>query len=345
MIIAGLPFAYERGEFFVDFEEKMSASVTNEFDPAMSKHQDDPLLSLDNWNRRWSPLYSRTNIQELLPICKVPLEFSQDAYDYLVECCKAYTKKLVWTSVLSGIEKRSVPNPHHEGDNNSDLVVAFDDSRGNGYYPHVIKKDSIQRAIQSLKQEGHAAPTFGETILRSLHKFELDYEENGKLFKTKNIAASMVPTLIHNAMSLNLRTPEPLPTTPPAMNVPETSIAYELFKMHEETNKRSGGQDDNDEQQRPKRACAQPFVEDDALDRINNPLELLLCHWEAELMEAADTGRSQRYQTALLAYFALAGRAARPLAATAFPAKGSLGGECPVGLSASLAESFLYDNA
>ncbi|QLL31942.1 hypothetical protein HG536_0C01090 [Torulaspora globosa] len=294
---AELPIAYEMDEFYVSLEERMSARVRLETDtPAVDSEPDESgLISFENWNKRWMPIYSKTRAEELTPACYQPLPFSQDAMDFLTQRCIEYTRRLLTTAILTDMEKVSIPTALFRGQeeeaNADDRTIVF--SNPKKYFPHVVTKESIVNAVYLLRQEGFDAPTLPETILRTIKKFDLEHDEDGRLFRSKSLTASLVPSLLESFSVTGL----PL-SRQEAVGHPDEELDLPLIKKLYRLN---GGKPPH-----KKRRIEQPedhFLQDDELDRMDNPLELELCDWETQLLDAADMRESRLHQHRLIAYF------------------------------------------
>lgn len=294
-----LPIAYEMDEFFVDFEEQMSARVRIETDKVVTEEEgnDNTLISVKSWSKRWPPIYSNTGIQELLPICKEPLPFSQEALTFMTQCCRDYTRRLLTSIFLTDLERISVPtslfrDQAEEKQETMDHMVIVH-SKSAPSFPRIITKEQVFEAINLLKHEGLNTPTLGETVLRTLDKFQLRHQKKGKLFKNKHVTKSLVSTLVSNFPFANAAT---------YYNVQESQPDSELdLVVAQKLHKLNGGHPPR--KKRRVSADTSRFPEDDTLDRIDNPFELELCDWETQLMDKKDTRRSRLYQHELLAYF------------------------------------------
>lgn len=337
-----VPIAYEMDEFFISFEESMCGKVRTEMDTApIDVNQDEYLISLKNWNKRWLPIYSKTAIEELSPVCKEPLPVSKECLNFLTECCRVYTKKLLWYAVLSDIERASVSrdifsNKEKSASSDSDDLV-ITNNQSHSSFPHIVTKESIFKALGLLKQEGYKAPTLGETILQTLEKFQLKHQENGKLFKNQKVAMSLVPSFLQNATisSTFLNTPKRT-MKENSKDSPDFLIARKLYKLN-------GGNGHKRRRMSPEELLDR-FAEDDEMDRIDNPLELQLCDWETQFMDDTDTHKSLAYQHALLLYFSGEPQTdytiPHPTSTETNPIQ-----ECPIpSLSTSLINRFLYTN-
>lgn len=296
---ADLPIAYEMDEFYVELEERISGKVRLEYEkPAPDSHTGDEssLLALDNWNKRWLPIYSKTRVEELTPACFQPLPFSQDAINLLTRRCIDYTRRLVTTVILSEIEKICVPvamfqeQDHQSAAHHEDQTLVISHSKKG--FPHVITKESIVNAVYALRQEGFEAPTLAETVVRTIQKFELKHEENGKLFKNRFVTRSLMPSLLE---SLGSPTALPTSSSEPTEKRQDVALINKLYKLN-------GGKPPS-----KKRRIAElqdGFIQDDELHRMDNPLELQLCDWETQMMDAADQRQSRRHQHIMMAYLA-----------------------------------------
>lgn len=332
-----LPIAYEMDEFFVEFEERMSAGIRIETDKQLTEEEDDlQLICVKNWERRWLPIYSRSAIEELSPMCKEPLPFSHEALSFLTKCCEDYTKKVLTSALLNDLEKVSVPAAmfRQDGDEDvdppsDDLVITQDKSKD--IFPHVVNKESIANAVKLLKQEGLSTPTLGETVLRTLEKFQLKHQETGKLFKNKHVTMSLVPSLLSNFPISNITTHCDQADSNRDFQ-PDLTIARKLYKLN-------GGPPP-----RKKRRLVegQRFLEDDPLDRMDNPLEFDLCDWETQLIDDVDARRSRVYQHTLLAYYS---RETTPLDLAEPSTDPANAPSCPVPqLTSSMVSRYLHSN-
>lgn len=299
-----LPIAYEVDEFFVSFEETMSRTIRMELEPLPlpedAKDEQDCLISFDNWSKRWRPLYSKANIEEIAPVSKDPLQFSQKAKDFLVECCRDYTRRLVTCTILTDFEKNSIYKDAIFKKNVDDIPdgddIVVSRSPQTKICPHIVNKDHVSRAISLFKFEGHRVPTLGDTVLRTIDKFELRHDNEGKLFKNNKITMSLLPTLLHNATSpmTFFQDPRTKNSSEDDLDESDLSIAKKLYRL-------SGGK--LKKRRKLSETDLDQFVEDDKLNRLDNLLELQLCDWETDKMDSQDLRRSQAYQHTLLAYF------------------------------------------
>ncbi|QLG70893.1 hypothetical protein HG535_0A08390 [Zygotorulaspora mrakii] len=302
-----LPIAYEVDECFLSFDENMSHTIRSELEPhAASTEQDneddEQMISFQNWNKRWKSLYSKANVEEILPMSNNPLPLSEKAMAFLVECCKNYARKLVWATILIDFEKKSIfkdaifgAHPSTISDDD-DLVVSH--SQKTKISPHIVTEDHVSKAISYMKMDGKYAPTLADTVLQTLDKFELKYDNEGKLFKNNKVTMSLLPSLLQNATPPTVFFEDSKSTENTSnddQNQADLIVAKKLYKLNggKPTKRRKLSDDDND-----------TFIADDEFNRIDNPLELHLCDWEAELMDAQDQHASQIYQHTLLTYFA-----------------------------------------
>ncbi|QLQ82350.1 hypothetical protein HG537_0H01110 [Torulaspora globosa] len=291
---AELPIAYEMDEFYISLEERMSARVRLETDTPATDPDDggNGLISFENWNKRWRPIYSKTRIEELTPACYLPLPFSQDAIDFLTKRCIEYTRRVLTTAILTDMEKVSIPTALFRGQqeeaNTDDRTIVF--SNPKKYFPHVVTKESILNAVYLLRQEGFNAPTLPETILNTINKFELQHDEDGRLFRTKSLTTSLVPSLLEtfSINGLPVSRQEPI-TTDQELDLALVKKLYKLNGGKPPLKKRRIEDQDS-------------FLEDDELDRMDNPLELELCDWETKILDVADMRESRLHQHTLIAY-------------------------------------------
>lgn len=296
---AELPIAYEMDEFYVSLEERMSERVRIETDKPVTdpEAEETGLLSIQNWNKRWTPIYSRTRVEELTPTCFYALPFSQDAIDYLTKRCIEYTRRLVTSAIVADLDKVAIPKSMIQG---QDTEITADDqtlvfSNPKKFFPRVLTRESILNAVYLLRQEGFDSPTLADTILRSVKKFDLECRDDGRLFRTRSVTMSLVPTLVESAS----RSGMPISTGEPAMDTDtdrelDLALAKKLYRLN-------GGKPPH-----KKRRIEEPqdrFIQDDELDRMDNPLELELCDWETQLLDAADTRASRLQQHRLMAYY------------------------------------------
>lgn len=291
-----LPIAYEMDEFYISLEERMSTRVRLETDtPATDSDQDESgLISFENWNKRWRPIYSKTRAEELTPTCREPLPFSQDAMDFLTKRCIEYTRRVLTTAILTDMEKVSIPTALFRGQeeeaNPDDSTIIF--SNPKKYFPHVVTKESIVNAVYLLRQEGFHAPTLPETVLRTIEKFELEHDKDGNLFRSKSLTTSLVPSLLEtfSINGLPVSRQEPVPVPDKRLDL---ALARKLYKLN-------GGKPPH--KKRKTEPQEDSFLQDDELDRMDNPLELELCDWETQLLDAADMRESRLHQHRLMAY-------------------------------------------
>lgn len=328
------PIAYEMDEFYLEWEEFMSRQVRIEYERPMSgnleegegeeeddeeeeeeeeKEEDDEgeeqgevedeeedeeedeqgegkeeeLISIENWNKRWRAIYCKTGIEELRPLSSEPLPYSEESFELLTKCAKAYTKRLLWFTILQDLEKLSVSRrslfPDAPLAKNDDLVLHASDEQ----LPHVITHSSVLKALNTLKQEGYYTPTIPETILRTLEKFQVEPKPKGKLFRNHQITMSLLPSLLQQGSldSLPLHLPNSDPSSP---------VEHEPNMIHKKLYTIQHGK---------RRKMNDSFIEDDPFDSIENPLEIDLCDWEAQLLDAKDLKLSKLHQHMLLTYY------------------------------------------
>ncbi|SCU94014.1 LADA_0G06040g1_1 [Lachancea dasiensis] len=305
---AAFPIAYEMDEFFVELEEKLSAEADQilrhceeemaEASAASSKNDEDELIDIEKWRKRWSPMYSKTHISELRPASKVALEFSKGSLDEAVACVKSYLRRLLWFTVLPNLETKHIPKRDLTSDetltqatqceSDDEFVV---ECNSKSIFPHVVTKDDVLRGLASMRQEQLMAPTLAETVLWTLKKFKLKTEE-GRLFKTSQVAMGVVPRILaHAEASHNLELIVGSSGHGHVQNMPVDREADEFRHIHQKLYVLNG-----------KKRSRDAFMEDDELDTIDNPLEELLCDLETRQLEELDVHASRLYQHTLLMF-------------------------------------------
>lgn len=293
------PIAYEMDEFFVNLEEEMSRRVNNENEKLRETYEG--IINVENWYKRWPPIYSRHRIQEYQPACRIATPMSEVSLKYLEECVKRYTRKILWYTVLPSLEEKHLNVKALEDQNDlvktlkrklateytEDVEVSGKEQQdevvirtSNKELPHLVDKECVLRGLTVMKQEGHLVPTLAESVLSTLDKFELEHEE-GKLFKSKKIAMGIIPALMTQRSYDSLAEY----SRPEANNEAEEEPLHKrLYNMNN------------------KHASKSPFVCDDPYDRLDNPLEAELCEIENDTLERKDTRESKHYQHTILAY-------------------------------------------
>ena len=298
------PIAYEMDEFFVELEETMSARADeklrileeesfNALDPA----NNDCMIDFGNWEKRWNPIYSRLGVEEFQPASREALPISAHAMEALNQLVEKYLRRLLWFTVLPRLDQKFLAN----GDIQDGIVSIKSDihdeddefiicTKGDDKLPHVVKRDDVLNGLTLMRQENLAAPALAETVLDTLRKFELNYEE-GRLFRSTEIATGMVPRILAHARldrETELYAKGTLGT--PVVHTPNRSddafvhIHKKLFKLN------------------GKKTSSESFIEDDQFDSIDNPLEQELCELEADTLDQQDLYESRIYQHALLTY-------------------------------------------
>lgn len=291
------PIAYEMDEFYVELEEFMSRQVRIEYekpidsnsadDPSGNEEDDEHLLSIDNWNKRWQAIYCKSGIDELKPLSSEPLPYSKETFQFLTDCAKAYTRRLLWFTVLQEMDKLSIAKkmlfPREQSFKDDDLVLHASDEQ----LPHVVTQSSVLKAISTLKQEGFNTPTIPETVLHTLEKFKVEPVPEGKLFKNQQVTQSLLPSLFKQGAADSAAFYLSDFHDSPHIKPESDPIHKKLYTIH-------NGK---------KRRIDDTFVRDDPFDSIDNPLEIDICDWEAQLLETRDTRLSKLHQHMLLSYY------------------------------------------
>lgn len=336
------PFAYEMDNFYVEWEEFTSRQVRIEYERPMNnkrnyitdienrqdEDREEDLISVENWNKRWQAVYCKTGIEELKPLGSEPLPYSKEAFEFLNSCAEAYTRKLLWFTVLQDMEKLSVSKsslfPDAELVNDEDLVLHAGDEQ----LPHVVTHSSVLKALNTLKQEGFYTPTIPDTVLKTLEKFEIEPNSKGKLFRNNQVTMSLLPSLLKqgtlDSTPFDLTSSESLQNSDPEPNV----IHKKLYTIENGKRRRISGS----------------FVEDDPYDSIENPLEIDLCDWEAQLLEEKDLKLSKLHQHMLLTYYS---STKNPTTIQLEPESPDQAQEpCPVdGIPSTLLNLFMHSNS
>ncbi|CCH58206.1 hypothetical protein TBLA_0A04100 [Henningerozyma blattae CBS 6284] len=331
-----LPIAYEMSEDFIELEELIDKirrqndqlKTTNTLiQKSVSGSNNDvtSLISFDNWNKRWKPLYSRSTIEEIAPLSKTSLPFSISASEYLIECCKDYTRKIIVQSVLQQINsmtfKQELNGIDQDSEKSDDFEAYTTNPEKDHAQPFNITKEDIYDAINTFKLNGEIFPTIGESVLNTISKFQIKYKKGGKLFRTKEILNTLIPPFMYETM-ISEPTPENILAKPFIPNVdlesPRYAVALSLKRLYYKSSKSkrrklnllinssqslsTADSTSEDFTQLINDAPNERFILDDILDRIDNPLEFTLCDWETDLMEHQDKVKSREYENALLSY-------------------------------------------
>lgn len=212
--IMDFPIAYEMSEQFIRVEEAMAMKVHNDkersiYDPLEEQidqqNEDSELIALDKWRLRWDKMYSRSNIDEIRPVCRVNLPISEEAYHYLKRCTVQHLQQLLWYTVIPNIDKRSLPVYRPKPEDYPVMTGKDDDDRADEVAPLVITKHHVFSAITLLKQTRRKEfKTLGESIVQTLNKYDIKHTSQGpndKLFKNKNVALSLLPNIESDALS------------------------------------------------------------------------------------------------------------------------------------------------
>lgn len=301
-----LPIAYEMDEFFVDLEEEMSCKAEQKLQllqelPGdtleMQEADENALINLKNWDKRWGPMYSRHGIEECQPACRQALPMSEQSLRHLEECARSYLRRLLWFTVLSQLEKQHVPSSFFKEDaglsggeqevNDYDGVTV--NSGGKTHFPQIISRDEVLKGLSVMRQEGLVAPTLAEAVLSTLQKFNIQHEE-GRLFRTTQVASGVIPRILEHAEAAHdLELYGRVASDEHAVSSTEGEDLF--LHIHKKLFNLNGRKADSD-----------PFVECDKLDIINNPLEQELCDEETRNLDARDMYRSRKYQHAILSF-------------------------------------------
>ncbi|SCV05338.1 LANO_0H05292g1_1 [Lachancea nothofagi CBS 11611] len=310
------PIAYEMDEFFTDLEEDMSRkadqklSILQEPDsqPSCAQNPDyvqmqgnqnmdaTALISVENWSKRWNPIYSKTRAPELSPASKIALPFSQESLDFATVCVKSYLRKVLWFTVLPNLDTKHVARHKLSNEdffandvvdeNEGELMVEGDSK---SLFPHVVTKEDVWKGLAVMRQEGLAAPTLAETVLATLKKFELKHEE-GRLFKSSQVAMGIIPRILAHAEVAHDLDSFARSAKSQKKDV-DQECENDLNHIHQKLFRING-----------KKTGVDRFVVDDEFDLLENPLEEALCDIETRTLEEHDVQSSRLYQHMLLTF-------------------------------------------
>ncbi|SCU89622.1 LAFA_0E19526g1_1 [Lachancea sp. 'fantastica'] len=306
------PIAYEMDEFFVALEEDVGQQVDKELQQEQQRAAEenagsdlpDQLIDLENWSKRWNPIYSKTGVEELQPAPKTALPFSSESLLFLEKCVELQLRRILLYTVLPNLDRKHVPRSnllkdkpfrHSKHPEEPDELVVTGEFQS--AFPHVVSEEDVWKGLATMRQEGLAAPSLAESVLTTLRKFKLKHKE-GRIFKTHRTAMGVVPRILAHAEAVhdleNSRKEQKLKEEPH----PEifAHIHQKLFQLNS------------------KRKDEQSFIPEDKFDQINNPLEQKLCDLELFKLEQHDIHLSKQYQHALLVFMQGKNKPTQPLA-------------------------------
>ncbi|AGO13706.1 AaceriAGL166Wp [[Ashbya] aceris (nom. inval.)] len=300
-----LPIAYEMDPFFVQLEEEYSMLIHSETENVVKLEDEvdleDGVVNWENWYKRWDPIYSHHSIEDYQPASRQPLPFSRQSELLVERLVRAYTRRLLFHTVVPLLEIKHVPRESllHEDlraeisqrsaapRSRTPLVEAhvwdsgdIEIRTGNLEFPHLITPADVWRALLALRAAGHLAPTLPETVVSSIEKFGIQHPA-GKLFKNRAVpAALVVPMLLHKSAPYAL-----VPAIPPPLSPLSRSLEK---KLHLLLGKKS--------------LPPHGFIDDDPYDSIDNPIYAQLFNLDTAATDAVDIQRSRLYQHAIITH-------------------------------------------
>lgn len=305
-----LPIAYEVDDDYIKLEEIMSHRMSKEYEKSSTRLSDDGrLVDMENWNKRWSLIYRKSNIEEIQPVNKEAIEFSTEGSKYIDKCIKNYLRKLLWYSILPNLECRSIGKFELLKEYNTEMepedsdVINIKLQENGPFYPHLVTKEAIEKAIGLMKQNGNFAPTLGETVINMINKYEISYKPaDGNLFKRKQITESILPKIISKSLMYDIKQDKPAmkqeQSNSKLIQTTEESFMRKLQRLNESINGKT------------KTKSTITFIADkngnaniEESLRLDNDVELDLIDWETQLMETHDINQSKLHQMTLLTYF------------------------------------------
>ncbi|CCF59626.1 hypothetical protein KAFR_0H02170 [Kazachstania africana CBS 2517] len=321
------PIAYEMDENYIELEDYLSNKISDILIEASApdefQENEDSLISIKQWEKRWNRIYRKSNVVRQLqqndkfrPMSyyRTPLKMSNKTMKILELVVRQHVRKLLWFAVLPNIHKRSISKrellglePREEGEETTDdLVISFSESEKR--YPHVVTDRSIENAVTLMKKEGHHAYMLGESILDMITKFDIEYKPaDGKVFKRRETNKSILPKLIEKTVSYDiigdptetrLDDTSMVPTLEDKYNDAEKLYARKLEKVYE-TRLKGTSIDPNVEFEDPFCDDQLPLFE----NRLDNPVEFEMIDWETNYLETRDMVQSTRHQDALFNFF------------------------------------------
>lgn len=227
-----MQIAYEMDEEYIAIEEYLSGKLreieeSNEvatMEPKQEQEQgqnledEGELISLNAWQRRWHGIYRRSPIEEIKTQRKKysdppRLANKGELMPYLESILKKYLRALLWHTILPNMEKISMRKDElvnildDEGQEHSlgpDVEDVEEDGTVNVRYsekrrflPHIITEKNVADALTMMKLEHKQCATLAESIVETIHKFELPIRpSSSKVFILKSIAQTVLPKLI-----------------------------------------------------------------------------------------------------------------------------------------------------
>lgn len=347
---------------------------------------DEQLINLDNWYRRWKPIYSNSNLTDVPIFSKVPLEISDDAYQYMIESAKKYLRKLLNHLVLQDINGKNITHENFinliniqkdsdlssqteeeilekykslalkkDDPTNKEVIISTNDS----YMQNVYTRDDVYAALRSLKATDTRIFTFADTIINTLTKFDIHYESNSRLFRSKQILNTMNPTFMHYVLATQmqrlLKTVETESLNDIDLESPEYILPLKLRRLETKYRRKIRRlANDPDVTEEDLRSIPHlknyrishimnindtQFPIEDILNRADNTMELLMCDWEADLFDYYDMINSKIYESSILNE--LSGNHSKfKLDMDSLPDPPS----CPLPLNKSYLKRFFYTN-
>ena len=176
------------------------------------------LISFNAWKRRWHGIYRRSPIEEIKTQRRKYSDPSKlankgEIMPYLESILKKYLRTLLWHTILPNMEKISIRKDEltkildgegHEyslGSNVEDVeadgTVNVRHSEKKRFLPHIITEKNVVDALTMMKLEHKQCATLAESIVGTIHKFELPIRpSSSKVFILKRIAQTVLPKLI-----------------------------------------------------------------------------------------------------------------------------------------------------
>lgn len=300
-----LPIAYEMYDFFIELEEKF-ASLYNDEDSGVEEYEwnEESLINFENWYKRWIPIYYHHRIEEYQPPPKSFMLFSKNSILFLENLVKEYTRNLLFYTVIPFLEKKFLPkdiisnscllssdlkdrlakkkksecNIHSCILENDDIEI----KTSNFEYPHLVTIKNVINAMVLMRSNSFVKiPTLPETIMDTLAKFEIKYQD-GKLFKNKSIPQSLnVPILQYK-----LNTFQYMVGVKNLQSSSEHLVDKKIIELSSDK----------------KNDIELPFIADSPINLLDNPLYDRLFEYDTDMMNIKDELKSKIYQHTILTY-------------------------------------------
>lgn len=208
-----IPISYEMNDKIIELEDYMGERVTNFSLRKIKKNyhskpvsNDNELIDLNNWSKRWELMYRKSNIEEIQPINKDVKPFSKDSLNYIEKLIKTRLRKLLWYTVLPELDTKTINknellltnNNDNNNDNNDNTAINIRTTTQKHFYPTVITQNHVNKAITIMKHESHDCHTLAESVVRTINKFHIDFKpRDGNIFKRKDVRNGIIPELVH----------------------------------------------------------------------------------------------------------------------------------------------------